>query len=72
LDGDADRYCRRMWQEFLTAVALVLILEGVFPFLSPDRFRKTLINAVQLDDATLRFIGISSMIGGLLLLYWIR
>lgn len=61
-----------MWQEILTAVALVLILEGVFPFLSPDRFRNTLVNAARLDDATLRFIGISSMIGGLLLLYWIR
>ncbi len=61
-----------MWQDFLTAIALVLILEGVFPFLSPDRFRNTLVNAAGLDDATLRFVGISCMLAGLVLLYLVR
>ena len=56
----------------LTGVALVLIIEGIMPFVNPDGLRKIFLMAVQLDNATLRFIGITSMLLGLILLYLIR
>ncbi len=58
-----------MWSELLTAVALVLILEGIMPFMNPDGLRKMFTLALQLDDSTLRFVGLSSMVAGLVLLY---
>ena len=62
----------RMWHDLLTAVALVLVLEGIMPFISPDALRKALIVAAGLNDATLRFVGLTSMLLGLLLLYFLR
>lgn len=61
-----------MWQEFFSAIGLMLIFEGVLPFLSPGRFRETLLRTAQSDDASLRFIGLTLMLIGLGLLYWIR
>jgi uncharacterized protein YjeT (DUF2065 family) len=58
-----------MWAELLTALALVFILEGIMPFINPDGLRKMFTLAIQLDDATLRLVGLSSMIAGLVLLY---
>lgn len=58
-----------MWNELLTAIALVLILEGIMPFMNPDGLRKMFALALQLDDLTLRFIGLTAMIAGLVLLY---
>ncbi len=61
-----------MWQDFLAAISLVLILEGILPFLSPARLRQTLLLAAQLNDASLRFIGLSAMVLGCALLYVVR
>lgn len=59
--------------EFLWgALALMLVIEGVLPFLSPGAWRKVFERAVQLSDGQIRFVGLSSMIAGLLalLLLW--
>jgi uncharacterized protein len=61
-----------VWQDIFTAVALMLVFEGIMPFLSPQAFRKTLISASQMNDSTLRIVGIASMLGGVLLLYVVR
>lgn len=61
-----------MWHEFWIALALLLIVEGVFPFLSPDGLRKTLVAIHQLSDSQLRFMGLSSMLLGVVLLYFIN
>ena len=61
-----------MWSDFLAAVALILVIEGVMPFLSPDTMRRTMQQITQLPDRTLRMIGLISMISGSLLLYWVR
>ena len=61
-----------MWADLLTAIALVFILEGIMPFINPDGLRKMFMMAVQLDNTTLRFIGLTSMIAGLVLLYFVR
>ena len=61
-----------MWIELLTAIALVFVLEGILPFVNPNGVRRMFIMAAQQDNNTLRFIGLSSMILGVLLLYFIR
>jgi uncharacterized protein YjeT (DUF2065 family) len=54
------------------ALALMLILEGVLPFLAPNLWRDTFRRITQMSDGQIRFVGLSSMIVGLLLLYWVR
>jgi uncharacterized protein YjeT (DUF2065 family) len=61
-----------MWQDLLAALALVLIIEGMLPFVNPARFRHTMQIISQLEDSTLRFVGLSAMIVGCLLLYAVR
>ena len=61
-----------MRHDLLTAIPQVLVLEGIMPFISPDALRKALIAAAGLNDAILRFIGLTSMLLGLLLLYFLR
>jgi hypothetical protein len=61
-----------MWHELLIALALLLILEGIFPFLSPDGVRRALAAILQLSDSQLRFAGVTSMLAGVVLLYIIN
>jgi uncharacterized protein YjeT (DUF2065 family) len=56
----------------LMALALMLILEGLLPFLAPNLWRDTFRRITQMSDGQIRFVGLSSMIVGLLLLYWVR
>ena len=57
---------------FLMALALMLILEGVLPFLAPNLWRETFRKITQMSDGQIRFVGLSSMIVGLLLLAFVR
>jgi uncharacterized protein YjeT (DUF2065 family) len=57
---------------FLMALALMLILEGVLPFLAPNLWRDTFRKITQMSDGQIRFVGLSSMLVGLLLLLWAR
>jgi uncharacterized protein YjeT (DUF2065 family) len=61
-----------MGTTFLLAFALMLILEGVLPFLAPKVWRDTFRRITQLSDGQIRFVGLSSMIVGLLLLAFVR
>ncbi|HEX2197643.1 MAG TPA: DUF2065 domain-containing protein [Burkholderiales bacterium] len=61
-----------MGTTFLLALALMLILEGVLPFLAPNLWRDTFRRITQMSDGQIRFVGLSSMIVGLLLLLWAR
>lgn len=61
-----------MWQDLLVALALLLVIEGVLPFLNPDGFRRTLMMVSRLDDSSLRFAGLTAMLLGCLLLYVVR
>ena len=57
---------------FVMALALMLILEGVLPFLAPTLWRDTFRKITQMSDGQIRFVGLSSMIVGLLLLFFVR
>lgn len=61
-----------MWTDFLTALALVFVIEGIMPFCNPPGLRKMFILISGMDDSKLRFIGLTSMVSGLLLLYLVR
>lgn len=61
-----------MWNELWIALALLLILEGVFPFLSPEMVRKALTAIHRMSDSQLRFLGLTSMLTGVVLLYIIK
>ncbi|MCM5681016.1 DUF2065 domain-containing protein [Schlegelella sp. S2-27] len=52
-----------------TAVALVFVLEGLLPFLSPGSWRRVFEQALRLTDGQLRFLGLASLLSGLLLLW---
>ena len=56
------------WQDLFTALALVLVIEGILPFLSPKALRRTYAQVTQMDDRTLRMMGLVSMIIGVILL----
>jgi len=60
------------WQEILTAVALVLVIEGMLPFVGPGRYRQLVAQIARLGDNQLRTFGLTSMIAGLLLLFFVR
>ncbi len=56
----------------LTALALMLIIEGLLPFLVPAFWREMFRRLTELSDGQVRFIGLSSMLAGLLLLFLAR
>lgn len=51
------------------ALALVLVIEGLLPFLSPGGWRRMFAQILQLHDGQIRFFGLCSILGGLLLLW---
>jgi len=61
-----------MWTELWTAVALLLVIEGIIPFLSPNAMRQALISMLSLDDRALRISGLVSMFAGVGLLYLLK
>lgn len=61
-----------LWSDIGAAVALILVLEGLLPFLGPEALRRTLVQVIQLDDRALRTIGLVSMLAGLGLLALVR
>jgi len=60
------------WNDLLSALALMLVFEGIMPFISPQGWRNTMLQASQLADKTLRIIGFISMLIGVVLLYTMR
>ncbi len=61
-----------MGTTFLMALALMLVIEGLLPFLAPRLWRETFQRLMQLSDGQIRFFGLTSMIAGLLLLLFSR
>jgi hypothetical protein len=56
---------------FWLAVALVLVIEGFMPFMSPDTWRKTFQQILLLSDGQLRFFGLLSLLLGVGLIWWL-
>jgi uncharacterized protein YjeT (DUF2065 family) len=61
-----------MWHDLLVALALLFVIEGVWPFLSPEGMRRALRAVAAQDDRSLRTAGLISMLAGLALLYLVN
>jgi uncharacterized protein YjeT (DUF2065 family) len=61
-----------MGTTFLLAFALMLIIEGLLPFLAPNLWRETFRRIIRLTDGQIRFFGLTSMLAGVLLLFVLR
>jgi uncharacterized protein YjeT (DUF2065 family) len=61
-----------MLTTFLMAFALMLIIEGVLPFLAPNLWRETFRRITRMSDGQIRFFGLTSMLIGVLLLLLVR
>ena len=60
------------WQDLLSAIALVLVIEGIMPFISPGSLRKTYLRLMEMSDQSIRITGLISMIAGVIMLGFIR
>jgi uncharacterized protein YjeT (DUF2065 family) len=58
-----------LWNELFTALALVLVVEGLLPFLKPERWRRVVNVMAKQSDHSLRIMGLVSMLLGVILLY---
>jgi uncharacterized protein YjeT (DUF2065 family) len=61
-----------MWNDLWVAVALMLVLEGIVPFLSPDSLRRMLVALIQMDNRSMHIAGLISMLAGVALLYLVH
>ncbi len=61
-----------MLEYWLLGLAMMLVIEGLLPFLFPALWRETFRRLLSFTDGQLRFAGVTAMILGLLLLYWIN
>jgi uncharacterized protein len=57
---------------FWLAMALVLVFEGLFPFISPAGWRRMFSQILQMKDGQLRFFGLCSILGGTVWLWWLQ
>ena len=62
----------QFWDVALSAVALMLVAEGLLPFLSPPSWRRIFERALEMSDGQIRFLGLVSVVCGLamLVLFW--
>ncbi|MCB1868203.1 MAG: DUF2065 domain-containing protein [Gammaproteobacteria bacterium] len=61
-----------MWHDFLVALALVMVIEGILPFLSPGGMRRMMKASLEMDDRSLRVGGLVSMLIGVIMLYLVN
>jgi uncharacterized protein YjeT (DUF2065 family) len=60
------------WSEILTAIALLFVIEGMLPFIRPGRYKQLVAQISRLSDNQLRTYGLTAMIAGLVLLFFVR
>jgi len=58
-----------MWEDLLRALCLMLVIEGILPFLYPARWRQLVVALADVSDRQLRVAGLISMLAGVALLF---
>ena len=61
-----------MWLDLAKALCLVLVIEGIMPFVAPARWRNLAQLMAQIDDRTMRIVGFTSMMLGAVLLFFLK
>ena len=80
--GSAPPFAKPRTEHFLTnsasvkdlllaGLALMLVFEGILPFMAPRAWRETFRRIVELSDGQLRFVGLASIAIGLVLFYMV-
>lgn len=62
------KHCLPMANSLILALAMMLVIEGVLPFVAPKAWRETFRRITELNDGQIRFIGLASMLIGLAML----
>jgi uncharacterized protein len=60
------------WTDLLSAIALLMVIEGLLPFANPGGWRRAMATLVQMPEEKLRTAGLVSIIAGLVLLWFVR
>jgi uncharacterized protein len=60
------------WNDLFAALALVLVIEGLLPFINPRSYKSTMVQMSSFPEKTIRMIGLGSMIAGVIFLYIVR
>ena len=60
------------WADLLAGLAFYLILEGLFPFLAPQHWRRSLTALATLNESRLRLAGLGAIVAGLVILFSVR
>jgi uncharacterized protein YjeT (DUF2065 family) len=60
------------WGDFWAALALVLVLEGLIPFVSPGGYRSMVQQMASMPDQILRYVGLGLIAAGVIALYLVR
>lgn len=63
---------RVAWPDLAAAIGLLLVIEGIMPFLSPRAIRRALERMLAMDDGRFRVAGAASMVAGILVLWLAR
>jgi uncharacterized protein YjeT (DUF2065 family) len=61
-----------MWHDLLVTLALLFVIEGIWPFLSPESMRRALLLVAGQDSRSLRMAGLVSMALGVAFLYLVN
>lgn len=56
---------------FWLALAMVLVLEGLLPFLAPGLWRRIFTEVLRLQDGQIRFFGLACLLAGALIAWWV-
>jgi len=60
------------WTDLLAALSLVLVIEGLLPFINPAGYKNTMMQMATFPEKTIRSIGFGSMVAGVIFLYLVR
>ncbi|MDH5360588.1 MAG: DUF2065 domain-containing protein, partial [Gammaproteobacteria bacterium] len=61
-----------MWQDLWVALALVMVIEGLIPFINPKGYRRMVMMMSIMDDKSLRRTGFVIMVTGAILVYLLK
>ena len=60
------------WSDFWVALALVMVIEGLLPAITPQGYRKAMMSMAQMDSRSIRITGLVTMCAGALFLYFLK
>lgn len=60
------------WKDLLTALALVMVVEGILPFINPQGYKNSMQQLLAMQNSSLRYVGLGLMLVGVIALFLVR